>query len=73
LRDRHHTAAGQTLQDAEQEQRIQIPGLRAQDRTDAKKGDILLDKRDTVYRMLVIGDDQCPPPISKPPRSLTTI
>jgi hypothetical protein len=35
-------------------------------------GDILVDKRDTIYSMLVIGDDLCPPPTFKPPLSLTT-
>jgi hypothetical protein len=35
-------------------------------------GDILVDKRDPIYMMLVIGDDQCQPPTFKPPLSLTT-
>ncbi len=37
LRYRHHAAARQALQNAEQEERVEIPGLSAQDRANAEK------------------------------------
>ena len=39
LRDRHHAAAGEPLQEPEQEQRVEIPGLRAKKRAHGEEAE----------------------------------
>ncbi len=39
LRDRHHAAAGDALQDAEQQQRLQVPGEGAEHRAHGEEGE----------------------------------